>query len=60
MLEFLIMSHIEDKCNTDNDFYIYVGQNCDIDKFNNRYGILLDEFLNQYAPNKKEKSWRNE
>lgn len=56
MLEFLIMSHLEDKCNNEEDFFIYMDTYYDVDKFNGRYGELLDEFLNQYALSKEEKS----
>lgn len=56
MLEFLIMSHLEDKCNNEEDFFIYMDTYYDVDKFNGRYGELLDEFLTQYALSKEEKS----
>lgn len=56
MLEFSILTHLEDKYNEDDDFSIYMDSHCNLDKFNKRYGELLDEFLTQYALNKTEKS----
>jgi len=51
LIEFIGMLLIENKCNSDRDFHKYLLVNSDKDKFNERYKILLDKFLNLYALN---------
>lgn len=55
-LEFIIMLHIEKLAITKESFAEHLDNNYDINKFNKRYRKLLDEFLNDYALNKTEKS----
>lgn len=55
-LEFLTMLLVENKCLKQEEFLYYVDKKCNINKFNNRYGDLLDKFLNQYVVTKAEKS----
>lgn len=44
-------------CSGDKEaFYEYLKEHYDIDKFNERYMELLDEFMKPYALNKTEKS----
>jgi hypothetical protein len=57
--EFIIMLLIENRsyCSDDrNAFYNYLNKNYDLDKFNERYMELLDEFMKPYALNNTEKS----
>lgn len=57
MQEFIIMLLIENRCHSfDFVFSDYLKENYDIEAFNKRYRILLDEFLSDYALNKTEKS----
>jgi hypothetical protein len=56
MSEFVIMLLLERLSMDNRDFDDYFKSNYNLDKFNNRYRILLDEFLNPYALNKTEKS----
>jgi len=56
MSEFIIMLLLERLSIDDRDFDDYFKSNFNLDKFNKRYRILLDEFLNPYALNKTEKS----
>lgn len=57
--EFIIMLLIENNCNHNEEFYNYVKEHYNVNKFNERYKELLDEFLNKYALNKTEKSEEN-
>jgi hypothetical protein len=57
--EFIIMLLIENRsyCSSDKGtFYEYLKEHYDIDKFNERYMELLDNFMKPYALNKTEKS----
>ena len=57
--EFIIMLLIENRsyCSKDEGiFYEYLKEHYDIDKFNERYMELLDEFMKPYALNNTEKS----
>ena len=56
MSEFVIMLLLERLSIDNRDFEDYFKSTFNLDKFNNRYAILLDEFLNPYALNKTEKS----
>ena len=58
MLEFMIMLLIENRVLKSNgsDFYDYLKERFNLKPFNKRYSELLDEFMNQYALNKTEKS----
>ena len=57
MQEFIIMLLIENRCYSfDFGFSDYLKGNYNIEAFNKRYKILLDEFLSDYALNKTEKS----
>ena len=47
---------IENACYNNDKFSKYIEEHYDIEKFNKRYVELLDNFLNQYALNKTEKS----
>ena len=57
--EFIIMLLIENNCFNNIKFSDYIKKHYNIDKFNNRYMELLDNFLNEYALNKTEKSEEN-
>ena len=60
--EFIIMLLIENRsyCSKDEGiFYEYLKEHYDIDKFNERYMKLLDEFMKPYALNNAEKSEEN-
>lgn len=60
--EFIIMLLIENRSYYSGDkeaFYEYLKEHYDIDKFNERYMELLDEFMKPYALNKTEKSETN-
>ncbi len=60
--EFIIMLLIENRsyCSSDKGvFYDYLKEHYDIDKFNERYMELLDEFMKPYALNNAEKSEEN-
>ena len=57
--EFIIMLLIENRsyCSSDEGiFYKYLKEHYNIDKFNERYMELLDEFMKPYALNNTEKS----
>ena len=57
--EFIIMLLIENRSllpNDDEIFFNYLKEHYDLDKFNERYMELLDEFMKPYALNKTEKS----
>ena len=57
--EFIIMLLIENRSYCSEDkiaFYEHLKKHYDIDKFNERYMELLDEFMKPYALNKTEKS----
>ena len=56
MSEFIIMLLLERLSIDNRDFEDYFKSNYNLNKFNNRYKNLLDEFLNPYALNKTEKS----
>ena len=59
-LEFIIMLLIENRALGDNgDFLCFLKEHYDIKSFNKRYTQLLDEYMNQYALNKTEKSEEN-
>lgn len=58
-LELQTMLLIENRsyCSDDKgQFYKYLNERYDLDKFNERYIQLLDKFLNKYALNNTEKS----
>lgn len=57
--EFIIMLLIENNCYNNIKFSDYIKKHYNIDKFNNKYMELLDNFLNEYALNKTEKSEEN-
>ena len=57
--EFIIMLLIENNCYNNIQFSDYIKEHYNIDKFNNRYIELLDDFFNEYALNKTEKSEEN-
>ena len=60
--EFIIMLLIENRSYCSDDkitFYEHLKKHYDIDKFNERYMELLDEFMKPYALNKTEKSETN-
>ena len=57
--EFIIMLLIENNCFNNIKFSDYIKKHYNIDKFNNRYMELLDNFFNEYALNKTEKSEEN-
>jgi len=57
--EFIIMLLIENNCNHNEEFCNYFKKHYNIDKFNERYKELLDEFLNKYALDNTEKSEEN-
>lgn len=57
--EFIIMLLIENRsyCSDDRGaFYNFLKDNYDLNKFNERYMELLDEFMKPYALNNAEKS----
>ena len=57
--EFIIMLLIENRSllpNDDKIFFNYLKERYDLDKFNERYMELLDEFMKPYALNNTEKS----
>lgn len=61
-LEFIIMLLIENRSylsNNGGDFYNYMKEHYDLEKFNERYKELLDNFLSKYALNNTEKSEEN-
>ena len=57
--EFIIMLLIENNCYNNIKFSDYIKKHYNIDRFNNKYMELLDNFLNEYALNKTEKSEEN-
>ena len=57
--EFIIMLLIENRSYYSDDertFYNFLKDNYDLNKFNERYMELLDEFMKPYALNNTEKS----
>ncbi len=57
--EFIIMLLIENRsflADDDGNFFNYLKERYDLEKFNKRYLELLDEFLKPYALNNTEKS----
>lgn len=57
--EFIIMLLIENRALLENDrerFFNHLKENYNLEDFNKRYSQLLDNFMNQYALNKTEKS----
>lgn len=60
--EFIIMLLIENRSYYSKDegiFYDYLKEHYDLNKFNERYMELLDDFMKPYALNKTEKSEEN-
>ena len=57
--EFIIMLLLENNCFNNIRFSDYLKDNYNTKKFNERYKELLDNFLNEYALNKTEKSEEN-
>ena len=57
--EFTVMLLLERRCLENSDFYDYIKEHYNIKAFNSRYMELLDDFLNNYALNKTEKSEEN-
>lgn len=57
--EFIIMLLLENNCFNNIRFSDYLKDNYNGKKFNKRYKELLDDFLNEYALNKTEKSEEN-
>ena len=60
--EFIIMLLIENRsyCSSDNgNFYHYLKEHYDLNKFNKRYMELLDKFMEPYALDNTEKSEEN-
>jgi hypothetical protein len=56
--EFIIMLLIENRSFQQDEkrFYDYLKKHYDLNKFNERYMELLDDFMKSYALNKTEKS----
>ena len=54
--EFIILLLLETNCFNNMQLSKYVKDNYNIGKINARYRKLLDDFLNDYALNKTEKS----
>jgi hypothetical protein len=56
--EFIIMLLIENRSFQQDEkrFYDYLKEHYDLNKFNERYMELLDDFMKSYALNKTEKS----
>ena len=54
--EFIILLLLENNCFNNIKFSDYIKKHYNVDKFNERYRELLDDFLNEYALNKTEKS----
>ena len=57
--EFIIMLLIENRSFLTDDngnFFNYLKEHYDLNKFNERYMELLDDFMKSYALNKTEKS----
>ena len=59
--EFIIMLLIENRSFQQDEkrFYDYLKEHYDLNKFNERYMKLLDDFMKSYALNKTEKSEEN-
>jgi hypothetical protein len=59
--EFIIMLLIENRSFQQDEkrFYDYLKEHYDLNKFNERYMELLDDFMKSYALNKTEKSEEN-
>ena len=57
--EFIVMLLIENNCFNNIKFSDYIREHYNVYKFNDRYKELLDDFLNEYALNKTEKSEEN-
>ena len=57
--EFIIMLLIENRsflADDNGNFFNYLKERYDLNKFNERYMELLDDFMKSYALNKTEKS----
>ena len=54
--EFIILLLLENNCFNNIRFADYIENKYDSDRINKRYRELLDDFLNEYALNKTEKS----
>jgi hypothetical protein len=57
--EFIILLLLENNCFNNIRFADYIENKYDSDRINKRYRELLDDFLNEYALNKTEKSDEN-
>ena len=57
--EFLVLLLIENNCYNNIEFEDYIKKHYNVKKINKRYRELLDDFLNEYALNKTEKSEEN-
>lgn len=57
--EFIILLLLENNCFNNIRFADYIEDKYDSNKINKRYRELLDDFLNEYALNKTEKSDKN-
>lgn len=57
--EFIILLLLENNCFNNIRFADYIEDKYDSNKINKRYRELLDNFLNEYASNKTEKSEQN-
>jgi len=57
-IEFIVMLLIENRSRNDisGDFVSFLKKHYNMEKFNERYMILLDKFMYKYALNKTEKS----
>lgn len=57
-IEFIVMLLIENRSHNDisGDFVSFLRKHYNMEKFNERYMILLDKFMYKYALNKTEKS----
>ena len=54
--EFIILLLLENNCFNNISFADYIENKYNSDRINKRYRELLDDFLNEYALNKTEKS----
>lgn len=54
--EFIVLLLLENNCFNNLQFSDYISKYYDSKKINKRYKELLDDFLNEYALNKTEKS----
>lgn len=57
--EFIILLLLENNCFNNIRFSDYIENKYNSDRINKRYRELLDDFLNEYALNKTEKSDEN-